>query len=172
MKIPTRHSVMPWLVEYAGLLLNRFEVSRDGKTSFERSKEKPAKTLGLEFGESVLWKRRPVGGALAKLTCLWEDGIFLGIRGKLGEIIVADSKGVWKTRSVQRKRVEDRWNSSSADAVKFVPWRMSDDDPKVDGEKLEECGVGVRLSGWEEGEARNLVGDVLWPSALRPRPEA
>ena len=83
-KIPTRHSVMPWLVEYAGLLLNRFEVSRDGKTSFERSKGKPAKTLGLEFGESVLWKRRPVGGALAKLTCLWEDGIFLGIKGEVG----------------------------------------------------------------------------------------
>ena len=37
-RIPTRHSVMPWLVEYAGLLLNRFEVSRDGKTSFERSR--------------------------------------------------------------------------------------------------------------------------------------
>ena len=30
-KIPTLHAVVPWLVEYAGLLVNRFEVGRDGK---------------------------------------------------------------------------------------------------------------------------------------------
>jgi hypothetical protein len=79
--VGARHPLMPWIVEYAGHLLNRFEVSQDGKTAYERLKGKSARTLGIEFGESVLWKRRPVGGALAKATCPREDGIFLGVRG-------------------------------------------------------------------------------------------
>ena len=77
-KIGARHSIVPWLVEYAAVLLNRFEVGRDGRTAFERSKGRKARTLGLEFGEAVLWKRKRVGGALAKLSCLWDDGFFLG----------------------------------------------------------------------------------------------
>ena len=77
-KIGARHSIVPWLVEYAAVLLNRFEVGRDGRTAFERSKGRKARTLGLEFGEAVLWKRKPVGGSLTKLSCLWDDGIYLG----------------------------------------------------------------------------------------------
>ena len=90
--IGARHPLMTWLAEYAGHLLNRFEVSHDGKTAYERLKGKSARTLGIEFGESILWKRKPVGGALGKATCLWEDGIFLGVRGASGEIIVGDEK--------------------------------------------------------------------------------
>ena len=81
LKVPIAHPVITWLVEYASLLLNRFEVGRDGKTAYERCKGKPAKTLGIEFGEVILWKRKPSGGALGKLTCMWEDGVYLGIRG-------------------------------------------------------------------------------------------
>ena len=89
-------------MEYAAVLINRFEVGADGKTSYERNKGKKATTLGIEIGEAVLWRRKKVGGALGKLTCMWEDGIFLGIMGKSGELIIGDGKGVWKTRSIHR----------------------------------------------------------------------
>ena len=39
---------------------------------------------------------------------MWEDGIFLGVKGTTGEIIVGDKKGVWRTRTVRRKTVEER----------------------------------------------------------------
>ena len=39
-KIPSKHPVMAWLVEYAAHLVNRFEVGKDGKTSYERCKGK------------------------------------------------------------------------------------------------------------------------------------
>ena len=136
-KLSTMHAVVPWMVEYAALLVNRFEVGHDGKTAFERCKGKKAKMLGIEFGEAVLWKRKPAGGALGKLTCMWEDGVYLGVRGRSGEIIVGDKKGVWKTRTVQRKPVQDRWTQESASMVVGVPWRTSEDDGNADGEKLE-----------------------------------
>ena len=92
-RIPTRHPVMAWIVEYAGHLLNRFEVSRDGKTAYERCKGKRSKSIGVEFGEAVLWKKKMVGGALGKLDCTWSDGVFLGVRGKSGEIYSRTSDG-------------------------------------------------------------------------------
>ena len=100
--------MVPRLVEYSGLLVNRFEVGKDGKTSFERCKGKKAKTLDIEFGEAVLWKRKLGVGAFGKLTCVWEYSVYLGVRAKSGEIIVGDKNGVWKTRTVQRKPVQDR----------------------------------------------------------------
>ena len=136
-KIPTNHPVIPWLVEYASVLLNRFEVSRDGKTAYERNKHKTAKVLGIEFGEAVLWRRKPVGNALAKFTCLWSDGIYLGICGKSNELIIGDKAGIWRTRSIQRRPLSERWSSGSAVAFTGVPWRTSDDDMDADGEKME-----------------------------------
>ena len=65
--------MIPWITEHAAVLLNRFEVDHDGKTAYERNKGKKAKVLGMEFGEAMLRKRRPVGGALGKLSCLWEE---------------------------------------------------------------------------------------------------
>ena len=135
--IPTAHPVLTWQVEHAALTLNRFEVGHDGRTPYERCKKKKAKMLGIEFGEAIFWRRKREGGAMAKLSSTWEDGVYLGVRGRSGEIIVADGKGVWKTRSVQRKPIGDRWDARSADLVKDVPWRCREEDPNEDGEKPE-----------------------------------
>ena len=35
-----------------------------------------------------------------------------------------------------RKPLEDRWEVRIVDMIKVVLWRVSDDDPDVDGEKL------------------------------------
>jgi hypothetical protein len=142
--IHSKHPVMPWLIEYASYLLNRFEVGRDGRTSYERCKGKPSKTLGFEFGESVLWRRKPISGALGKLSSLWSEGIYLGVRGSSGELIVGDKAGVWKARTLQRKPFDERWRSESAECVIGVPWRTCEDDPDVDGEPLKVV-VALRL---------------------------
>ena len=60
-----RHAVFPWMLEYAAHLLNRYEVGRDGRTAFERLKAKKAKPLGMEFGELVQWRTRPIGSSSA-----------------------------------------------------------------------------------------------------------
>ena len=59
-KIEPEHAVMAQLIEYVSLLLNRCEVGRDGRTAYERNKNKSSKLMGLEFGECVMWRRRTV----------------------------------------------------------------------------------------------------------------
>ena len=87
----------------------------------------------MELGEKVLWRRRPLDRKLAKMTCLWEDGI-LGIKGSSGEYIVGDSKGIWKTRTLRRRPDEEKWDAENLQLVGGVPWRTSDSDAKADGE--------------------------------------
>jgi len=65
-QIPTNHPIIPWIVEYSALTLNRFEVGHDGRTAFERCNGKRAKMMGIELGEAVFWRRKKEGGALAK----------------------------------------------------------------------------------------------------------
>ena len=130
-------TIWPWLVEYAGHLLNRHEVGHDGKTAYERLKGKQATTLGIEFGESVHWKKRPTKGqALSKLAITWSDGIFLGVKGVSGEVMIGTPIGCYTTRTVMRKPIEQRWNAEEVRTVLGTPWRKSEEDPNVDGEKL------------------------------------
>ena len=68
--IPVKSAVWPWLAEYSTFLLNRLEVGHDGKTPYELAKGKRARVLGFEFGEAVMWRRKPVNGRLGKLECM------------------------------------------------------------------------------------------------------
>ena len=94
MKMSVEHPIWAWLIEHSAFVWSRYHVGKDGKTAYERIKGKRCKTAGMEFGEGVLWKRRRDGGPLGKLTCMWEDGIYVGIKGSTGETMVADGKGV------------------------------------------------------------------------------
>ena len=68
--------IVPWIVEWSAHVLNRFEVGKDGRTAFERCKGKRAKHLGIEFGEAVLWRKKPPGGALWELSVAWSNVFF------------------------------------------------------------------------------------------------
>ena len=83
-KLEVNHPVMTWLVEYAALALNRFEVGKDGRTAYERCKGKKAKTMGIEFGEAILWKRKPDGGAPRQVGVSLERRRVLGGLGEHG----------------------------------------------------------------------------------------
>ena len=76
-----KHAVMTWLIEYVSLLLNRYEVERDGRTANERNKNKSSKLMGLEFGVRNVEKE--AGGQLA---VLWDVGVpSLGTATACGE---------------------------------------------------------------------------------------
>ena len=61
MEIPSDRAIIAWMVEYASVLLNRYEVGRDGKTAYERLRGRKSKMLGVEFGELVHFRRTPLG---------------------------------------------------------------------------------------------------------------
>ena len=65
-----------------------------------------------------------------------EDGVFLGVKGTTGEVIIGAGDGVYRTSTVQRRPEEDRWRSENIKKIQGVPWRKSEHDPETDGEKM------------------------------------
>ena len=73
--------------------------------------------MGLEFGEGFLWERKPVGGALGKLSRQWEDGIYLGIRATIGEVIIGTERRMENKDGaeednrgkVEQRQLRQRW---------------------------------------------------------------
>ena len=115
----------------------------------------------------MLWRRKLVGGALGKLSSAWSNGVFLGVKGLSGEVIVSDASGVYKSRTVHRKPIGDRWDVESSNLIQYVPWKVSEEDEKADGD----CLVAIKLS--EEEIADQIrerefdLGDTSAPRRLK-----
>ena len=168
LKIEAKHAVIPWIMEYAAHLLNRFEVGHDGRTAHERCKGKRAKSMGIEFGEGVLWKRKPVGGALGKLSVMWKEGVYLGVKGRTGEFVVGDEKGVWKTRTLQRTPAGRRWDPKNAELIRGVPWNMNAEDDEADGDNMEVIRVGPEdAEAAAQKQDKEQFGDIPVPRRVK-----
>ena len=127
-QISSNHNILSWLVEFAGTVVNRYEVGRDGKTPYERLRGKQLRLIGFEFGEKVNFRRTAVGARMEKLDSLWSDGVFPGYPSISGEIVVGTKNGVFTTRTVQRKAYEHRWGKENLDMVGGVPWKSTPDE--------------------------------------------
>ena len=112
-KIQSAHNMVPWLVEYAAVLLNRGQVGQDGKTSYERLKGKPASLPGMQFGERLLWRTNiPAGDRRNRMDTQTSEGMYLGQRKVSGEYLVGSAEGVFRPRTVHRVPLEKRWNDN------------------------------------------------------------
>ena len=137
-KVKGDSNILPWMIEYSSVLLNRYLVGKDGSTAHERMKGKKSKMLGFEFAESVHFRRVPPPGRLAKLESLWETGIVVGYRSNSGEFMVANQAGVYKTRNIRRKPVEERWDKDAVEGLKFTPWRVREQAARDTDQPLRE----------------------------------
>lgn len=114
--MPDNHPVLPWIVDYVAVLPNRCDVSRDGCSAYRQLR-------GIMHGQGHLLGResdvRPKFSPdrMAKLTSLWEEGVYLGMRVASGDIIGGTAFGVWTTRTVQRWPQSERWTVSATGLV-------------------------------------------------------
>ena len=84
-------------------------------------------------------------GPLGNCQLLGRTVFFLVLKGLSGEVIVSDSSGVYKSRTVHRRPISDRWYIASSDLVRYVPWKVNENDEKADGEVL----VAIKLTDEE-----------------------
>ena len=85
----------------------------------------------------------------------------MGVKTLFGEFIVGDGQGVWKTRTMRRRPLEERWDSGGASMVVGVPWKTSEADENADGEELPP--VIARTVTEEEKSAEKDVTDETAP---------
>ena len=68
---------------------------------------------------------------------------------------------MWKTRTIQRKPIGDRWHVENAKMVTGVPWNVSDQDEKADGDKMEVIKVNTDEAARQVREKE--FGDLVVP---------
>ena len=125
-RIPSDHNIAPWMVEYAAVLLNRFQVGADGKMSYERLKRKPPNLLGMQFEEKITWE----SNVLAKdrkhrMGPAWKSGIYIGQRSVPGEYLVGSKEGVFRPRTIHRVPLESIWKDNFSLVIE-LPWNRND----------------------------------------------
>ena len=75
-----KHPILPWLVDYAGVTLSRFQRGADGRTPYERSTGKPWRVQVPEFGECIFYQPLKGEKVGSKMEPKFEPGIYLGLQ--------------------------------------------------------------------------------------------
>ena len=139
--LPTAHPIMAWLVEHAAENITKLMVGKDGKTGYERLFGKPCREEGIEFGESLWFRRRK--NESKDLEGRWLEGIWLGRKWGTIDHLVFMNGAVHEARAVQRRPGDERWSRSEVEKVNVWPWarqpKLDDiEDPMVIPPKTEE----------------------------------
>ena len=100
-RVPRDHPGIPWLVRHAAQTVNRYHKGQDGKMARQRLRGKSFKRDVCEFGENVLYLISDTEGK-NQMESRWDAGIWLGIRGESGEVVIGNQEGAIKVRSVRK----------------------------------------------------------------------
>ncbi len=127
-RVPPNHPLTSWLIEHTAMMLNVGVRGPDGLTAWARAR---GREFGLKlygFGESVLWKQPPKGpqhDQEGNMGPRLFPGIFIGYhRSSNSYCLVTENGFIVKSRALQSKPMEDRWNAEALKAVVSTPWSL------------------------------------------------
>ena len=160
-KFGAKHPVTSWLVAHAADLISKFQVGKDGKTSYERARGKPFTKELVEFGECVFYRAGKLD-VRHKLEPRWQEGVFLGLCWRTGAAFVGTPEDVVMAHGLRRVPEDARWKADVLQRVSGVPWQLRQLRP---GEQPE---LRVRYLT-EEEKVTGVVGEEDEPKPRRMR---
>ena len=171
--IPERHPILTWLASHAADCLTKFEVGKDGKTSYERLRGKKFKQPMVEFGEQIFFKlteadlsrQQKERGSMGPK---WQVGTWLGTRWSSYEHVVHTGRGIRFPRSIRRCPLTKRWDYHAIESISAVPWQMNEKEDEEDAEADENNEVGVEFEPPRAGAPGDEQG-VPQPRQVRRR---
>ena len=124
-EIGPSHPLIPWIIEHAAQLKNRYMVGTDGRTPPERLRGRGVQRLVYELGQKVLFlllapARRGDFGAR------FDYGIYLGCRSFDGQAYIGTPSGVIRCRTVRQLSAQERWDTEFVLSIKGTPWSPDD----------------------------------------------
>ena len=143
MELGPKHVILPWLVNYAGATVSRYQRGEDGRTPYERSTRKPWRLKVPEFGECV-WYQPLKGerGEGSKLEPKFEDGIYLGLQEGSALKWIGTKDGVVRAWTVKRRPDDKRWNQEELNHLVGLPWQLR---PPLEASKKVDLGGEISL---------------------------
>ena len=163
-QVSVRSRVFEWLTLWTTTSLNRYNVGEDGKTAMQRITGNQCNRTIAEFGEQVFWKRT-VKHHSKKAKSLWEEGTFLGLKGRTSEVLLADRDGhVRRCRTIRARPDEERWSAERVQNIRdTVAQGLYDFNREDDNESEAENDTGQENEDKPE-EDEDAVADLFGPT--------
>ena len=122
-RIPIEHPCIPWLVQHAADVVNRYLVMSDGTTAYERVKRRKSSAVMHEFALPVMHR---VSGAVqgGVMSERWYEGLWLGKHFMSGEDLVSLEDGrVIRARSIEERPTSVKLTMKMLDKVTGLTWK-------------------------------------------------
>ena len=102
--------MLPFLVRHTAWLITHYQVKSDGKTPYQRLRERLYPGQLAEFAEVVHFRDPEKAADVPKLDDRWNLGLLLGKSLAPDEHYVGTSAGVRRCRSIWRRPKKQRWD--------------------------------------------------------------
>ena len=147
------------MVDYAGWLVTRYGIGREGKTPYRILKGTDTEVQLCEFAECIQFKPVGITRARGKLqSMLMMNGVYLGKTHTSEESLVGTADGIDEARHIYGKPADQRFSMDTLKTMRGTPWNRS---PGVaDDEELPEFVVRPREDGANPEEAREIGEQV------------
>ena len=132
--IPVNHSIIPWLLEHTGLVLNVRPMGSDGQTAWARVRGRAFNQRLLGFGEKIFFKypgKGPGHDPDGNMGARWSEAVFLGYHRSSNTYIVGNADGVRMVRSIARRPMPERWLAESLAEINVTPWSLHEPQVRV-----------------------------------------
>ena len=80
--------MIPWMVQWAGDVVQKFHVRSDGRTAYEDMTKHRVKHIVAGFGENVQFKIATDKQDQDKYDGEWDEGYFVGVASRSSECLV------------------------------------------------------------------------------------
>ena len=155
------HPLIPWIIEHAAQLKNRYMVGADGRTPTERLRGRGVQPPVYELCEKVLFS--PLAPARrGDFGARFDKGIYLGCRSFDGQAYIGTAAGVIRCKTVRLFSAQERWDTEFVLRITGTPW-------SPDGERAENDKIRVDLpqAGGDRGAHPPDVDPPIIPGVER-----
>ena len=124
-RIPVRHALTAWMIRHAANLVTWCAKGHDGRTAYQRVREREFRTRLMTFGEMCRFKNRP-NEPLSSVDGghRWHAGVFIGIDRRTGQYMLYSNDEVKLARTVVRVPELEKWDKERLSSVRMTPWDM------------------------------------------------
>ena len=110
-RVPLKHLMVPWMVEWSGNVLYKYILGADGKTGYERVTGHKVRHKVAGFGELVLFKLATDESSRNKYDGEWQAGYFAGVINRSSEYIFIVQNRIFKAPTLRRRPSDSAYSS-------------------------------------------------------------
>ena len=151
------------------MVMSRYRVGTDGKTSYERRRGRKCMIPLAIFGETVHYKKLAKEKHRHKFDIQWDEGVWLGHARSTNEALIGTPGGVLRAYACKRLPEGDRWQLDRILNMIGTPQRPVPTKPGLN------IPIRVPLPDVQlDGDAEVLPSCACGSAAMRltPRPNA